>query len=257
MGRFGRKINSAAYLYRLGSTVVDSGPPNQWREVRAFLEERPPELVVATHHHEDHAGNLALIQDHFGARIMAPRESLEPLAGGFPLQPYQLFFWGRPRRSHPEPLQGSIDLPDGGTLEPILLPGHSPDMTCFLDPQRGHLYSADLYVSRRIRYLRADEDLGGILDSLEKVLAYDFDTLLCGHRGVVEDAKAKLVEKLDYLRSLCARAAELRDRGWPVRRITRRLLGREDSVSMLCLGHFSKRNLVEGCLASESTRRSR
>ena len=31
VGRFGSQINTTCIVYRLGSTVIDVGPPNQWR----------------------------------------------------------------------------------------------------------------------------------------------------------------------------------------------------------------------------------
>ena len=65
---------------------------------------------------------------------------------------------------------------------------------------------------------------------------------------MVEDGKAALRQKLEYFEELCGRAA-----GWPAAastsgEIARRLLGPEDSVSRLSLLHYSKRNLIQGCL---------
>ena len=33
------QVNTTCIVYRLGSTVIDTGPPNQWRKVRRILEE--------------------------------------------------------------------------------------------------------------------------------------------------------------------------------------------------------------------------
>jgi glyoxylase-like metal-dependent hydrolase (beta-lactamase superfamily II) len=254
VGRFGGKINTTCILWRIGDTLIDTGPPSEWRRVLRFAAERPVRRVVVTHHHEDHAGNLARLAaeaagpDGRTVEILAPRESLEPLAEGFPLQLYRRVIWGRPARVRAAPLPRAVELAAGGELLPVLLPGHSPDMTCFVEPRRRVLLSADLYVARHQRYLRADESLGGILDSLRRALHLDFDTLLCAHRGVVKDGKARLRQKLEYFEQLCGRAAQLAAGGLEVAGITRRLLGPEDSVSRISLMHYSKRNLIRGCL---------
>ena len=114
--------------------------------------------------------------------------------------------------------------------------------------RRRLLFGADLYVARRQRYLRADESLTGILSSLRRALELDFDALLCAHRGIVEDGRDRLRQKLEYFEELCDRAAALADSGLQVAEISRRLLGPEDSVSRLSLLHYSKRNLIRGCL---------
>jgi glyoxylase-like metal-dependent hydrolase (beta-lactamase superfamily II) len=250
VGRFPLRYNTTCILYRLGSTVIDTGPPNQWRLVRAFLAEREVRQVVATHYHEDHGGNLAPIQRTFAAPVYAPRQGLGELGTGFPQRPYQRLFWGRPEPVQARELPPEVPLDDGRALEAIPAPGHSADMTCLLDRQRGWLFAGDLYIAARTRLLRQDEDLKAEIDSLRRVLAHDFETLFCAHRGVVVPGKDALRRKLDFLESLCQRAAELHGQGRGTREITRLLLGREGFMSLATGFHFSKRNLIAGCLAA-------
>ena len=259
VGRFPGRLNTTCILYRIGDTVVDTGPPNQWRTVRRFLEERRVTRLLVTHHHEDHSGNLAAARRATGAQAHCPERSRAPLAGGFRLRPYQLVVWGRPERIEPAPLPEAVAVrsvgasgPDGTSagLVPIPAPGHSADMTCYLEPERGWLFSGDLYVSAKTRYLRSDEDLPRQLDTLRAVLALDFGTVFCSHRGILPDGRRALERKLDFLEGLCRQVADLRARGLGRRRITRRLLGREDLMSWVTGFHYSKRNLVDGCLAA-------
>jgi len=250
VGRFPLRYNTTCILYRLGSTVIDTGPPNQWRAVRTFLAERAVRQVVVTHHHEDHSGNLAPIGRTFDAPLFAPRSGLGPLGSGLRLRPYQHLFWGRPEPVAAQALPREVPLDGGRALEAIPAPGHSADMTCFFDRQRGWLFSGDLYIAGRTRLLRQDEDLGSAMASLRRILGYDFATLFCAHRGVVSDGKAALRRKLDFLESLCQRVAALHGQGRSRREITRLLLGREGFMTFLTGFHFSKRNLVAGCLAA-------
>ena len=248
VGRFPLRYNTTCILYRLGSTVIDTGPPNQWRRVRAFLAERAVRQVVVTHYHEDHGGNLAPIRRAFAAPVYAPRPGLAELASGFPQRAYQRLFWGRPEPVQARELPGQVPLDGGGALEAVPAAGHSADMTCLLERERGWLFAGDLYIAARTRLLRQDEDLGAEIASLRRVLDLDFDTLFCAHRGVLASGKAAVRRKLDFLESLCQRVAELRRQGRSREEITRLLLGREGLMTLLTGYHFSKRNLIAACL---------
>jgi len=247
VGRFASQINTTCILYRLGSTVIDTGPPNQWRRVRKFLGERAVSKVVVTHHHEDHSGNLARIHQQLASPVYSPAGSIARLSSGFALRLYQHVMWGRPSPVEPAPLPEALALDDGRSLVAVAAPGHSDDMTCYLEPDRGLLFTGDLYIASKTRYLRRDEDLGQQIESLRRILDLDFTTLFCSHRGVIPDGKAALGKKLAFLEELCERVAHLRAEGLGVREITHRVAGREGLMTLMTGFHFSKRNLVNAC----------
>ncbi len=248
VGRFGSRVNTTCIVYRIGATVIDTGPPNQWSVVRRFLEERDVRRVVVTHHHEDHSGNLAPIRSTLGPEVYSPPASIAPLRDGFALRPYQRVIWGRPARVQSEPMPREIEIGAGRTLLALPSPGHSTDMTCYLVSQRGWLFTGDLFISQKARYLRTDEDVLQQIESLRRILAHDFATVFCSHRGVVTPGREALRAKLDFLVSLCERVRRLRDEGRSRREMTRLLLGREDWLSWMTGLHFSKRNLIRSCL---------
>jgi glyoxylase-like metal-dependent hydrolase (beta-lactamase superfamily II) len=250
-GRFDLELNTSALLYRIGTTLIDTGPANRWQQVRAFLQEKPLERVLLTHHHEDHSGNAARIQTEFGAQILAHPTALPELATGWRLRPYQRLFWGRPQRLTAQSVPDVVELADGLRLQTISTPGHAADLICYLEPERGWLFTGDLYIGSRPRYLRQDENLPLQIESLRAILQHDFKTVFCGHRGLVIDGYQAIEEKLDYLVSFCQQVEELHGKGVSVREITRRLLGREDMTSLATLGHFTKQNIVRGSLVSD------
>ncbi|TYO95820.1 glyoxylase-like metal-dependent hydrolase (beta-lactamase superfamily II) [Geothermobacter ehrlichii] len=247
-GRFDRGVNTAAICYRFGTALIDSGCANRWRQVRRFVRERPLTHLLLTHHHEDHSGNAARIQKMTGARVLAPALALRPLASGWRMYPYQHLLFGRPKRLQAETVPDSIELEGGYRLQVLAAQGHAADLVCYLEPERGWLFSGDLFIAEKTRYLRRDEDLALLLQSLKKVLRYDFQTIFCGHRGVITDGKRALAAKLAYLEELCAKVRELSRQGVPAKAITRRLLGREDVVSLVTGFQFTKGNLVRACL---------
>jgi len=248
VGRFTSQLNTTCILYRLGSTVLDTGPPNQWRFVRRFLEEKEIRRVVVTHHHEDHGGNLAAIQQRWDTELLAPEAGRTMLAEGFQVHAYRRVVWGTPDRVETLPLPDYLEIAPGIQLRSIHTPGHSPDLTCFLEPERGWLFTGDLYIAARMRYMRQDEDVAGYIVSLRRVLKEDFQTLICSHRAVLEQGREALQRKLSNLISLCQQAGDLQDQGLTLSQITTRLMGREDHFAWVSRGHFSKANLVQSCL---------
>jgi glyoxylase-like metal-dependent hydrolase (beta-lactamase superfamily II) len=248
VGRFNLGISTSCIVYRLGSGIIDTGPPNQWSIVRRFVEEKAISHVLVTHHHEDHSGNAARVHTEITGTVLFPPTGLAFARDGFRLRPYQRVVWGVPERFVPEPMPDEVRLAHGVRLRAIHTPGHSPDMTCFLEPERGWLFSGDLYIASRPRLLRADENVDDEIESLQRVLDLDFETVFCAHRGVVTDGKRAIRTKLDYLTSLRDEVRELHDEGKSIRAITRTLLGRESLMTLITSFHFSKRNLVRKCL---------
>ncbi|RRJ82386.1 MBL fold metallo-hydrolase [Aestuariirhabdus litorea] len=254
VGRLNAGINTTFILYRIGSTLIDCGPSNQWRPVRQFLSERRVEQLLITHHHEDHSGNAARIARQFGIRPLAPELARTKLRQGFATPALQRLVWGRAQPVATDPLPERVELADGGTLYPIHTPGHARDLTCFFLPQQGWFFSGDLYIAKSLRMLRVDENLSQLIDSIGKVLELDFEVLFCPHRGIVEQGKASLQEKLDNLLSLCDEAQRLARQGHSTRQISDRLLGPEGWVARFTGYNISAINLVSGALAVDLSR---
>ena len=252
-GRYPIGTNTQVACYRLGHTLIDTGAPNQWSVVRNWVtkqnDEHGIERVLVTHHHEDHAGNAGRIQELIDVPVYAPEASLERLRDGFSIEPYRWVVWGRPTPVEAQPVPETLSLTDGTALRTVSAPGHADDMVCYLAEAYGLLFSADLYITRRPQYLRYDEDALRLIESLHDVLQHPFHTLLCAHRGVVEDGTAALREKAKYLEALCG----VVNRRYRFDRrsaadIRREILGREGWLYWISGGDFSKSNLIASCL---------
>ena len=248
VGRFNLGVNSTFVVYRLGGTVFDTGPSNQWRYVKPFIQERPLEQLLLTHHHEDHSGNAAAIKAMTGVTPLAPVQALDKLRQGYRVPLMQRVIWGGPTPVEVDALPEELALESGEPVVPIHAPGHARDMTCYLLPERGWLMSADLYIANHLKMLRIDEHLPTLIESTQNVLAHDFDTVICPHRGIVEDGPQKLREKVDYLVNLAGEVQTLSAKGVALPAIMERLLGKETPVTRLTGNNFSKINLVRACL---------
>ncbi len=244
VGRFNRGINTTFVVYRIGDTVIDTGPSNQWPSVRTFLDETPPNQLLLTHHHEDHSGNASRIAQRYELMPLAPELGRDKLASGYRTPLIQKLVWGSPRPVQTQPLPDRIEIGPDCTLIPLATPGHAKDLTCLLWEQRGYLFGGDLYLSKSLTHLRSDENLQHLLQSIAKVLRLDWDVLFCSHRGIVAEGHAALTQKFDNLKRLCEQSRELHTQGVVEAEAVERLLGPEDGLSKISRYNICKRNLV-------------
>ena len=248
VGRMNRGINSTFIVYRWDDTLIDAGPTNQWKEVKSYLSEKPVRQLILTHHHEDHSGNAARIAKLYGITPKAPEQGRAKLASGFRIPMMQRLIWGSPHPVETDPLPEKITVKSGEEMIPVFTPGHAKDLHILHVPEKGWLFSGDLYIARAIRYLRSDEDLPLLMNSIRKALTLDFDLIFCPHRGLVEDGKSKIREKLQNMVTLCEQSQDLHKQGKPLDEIVRKILGPEDAMARFTGYNFSKRNLIKGAL---------
>ncbi len=253
VGRFKGSLNTNFIIYRIGKTLIDSGPPNQWREVRTFSDEQPVTQLLLTHHHEDHSGNAARIAKRHQLTPYAPELGRKKLATGYKIPLLQKLFWGSPIPVITQPLPERMVLENGMKITAVHTPGHAKDLHCLLIPSEGWIFTADMFIARRLKYLRADENLGQLIASLAKIITLDFDTIFCAHRGILENGKPLLAQKHDNLTELAQQAQSLHQKGLEVDEIVNKTLGSDGMMAKLTNYNFSKRNLITEALKVDLT----
>lgn len=244
------RITGSCIVYQIGNTVIDTGPAREWRIVRDFFQAKEIERALITHYHEDHSGNGKHFQQQLGCQVHSHAHNHDTLSNGFKLSLARKRAFGLVECFSPSELPAQVTTGNHLTLQPVHLPGHSHDMTGYFEPNEGWLFSGDLYIASKVKYMMAEEDVGQLIDSLRAALALEFDTLFCSHRGVIDDGKNALGRKLDFIVSLREEVAHLHERGLNARAITRKLLGREDATRLLSFNQLTKINVVRACLKS-------
>jgi glyoxylase-like metal-dependent hydrolase (beta-lactamase superfamily II) len=229
--------------YLVDGLLLDCGPPATARELVRALEARRVDGLVLTHHHEDHVGAAPLLRAQRGLVPRVHREGIPLLEHGFVQEGYRKLVWGRVPRFRAEALG---DVVETGALRFRVLhtPGHSVDHVCLFEPERGWLFTGDLFLAERLRYLRSDEELDRLISSVEAAAATGATEVFCAHRGLVRNGVEALRRKADHLRSLRDRVLDLLDEGLPEREIARRVIGPEGPMTWFSLGRFSVRNFV-------------
>lgn len=247
-GRFDFGINTTFIIYRFGETLIDAGPSNQWSTIKRVLQPLDIQALLITHHHEDHSGNANRISKLKKLLPYAPILGQDKLAKGYPTPILQKLIWGSPLKVQTQTLPRTLiinkDSPSEAEVIAIPTPGHAKDLTCLFFPKQKYLFSGDMYISKSLKYLRSDENLEQLMNSLEKLIALDFDILFCPHRGIVEQGKQALEEKLENLKTLCQQAQVLMKQGLSENEIVIQLLGPEDRLAKISKFNISKGNLI-------------
>lgn len=245
---FGRPVFPfRAYL--VDGLLIDTGPPLVQAQMAAFLKEHRVEQVVNTHHHEDHAGNNALINEQLKLTPLAHPLAVPILADVPPIEFYRQLTWRMPANSRTAPLGSVVETPRY-RFEVLHTPGHSHDHVVLYEPHEGWLFTGDLYIADRLKLLKRDEHPRQLMTSIAHTLEHDVGALYCAHRGPVADGHQALTRKHAYMAEFGERVRELEARGLDAQAIVRKLLGREDHVmALLSAGDFTRRNLVEAFLA--------
>ncbi len=253
VGISGKADNTASMIFRLGDTVIDTGPPNQWKHVKNYLSEISFKQVILTHYHEDHSGNGGRIAKKFKVPVYIHDAGFDYLQNGFTLRLFQMVIWGKQGKYSPGPMPKVVKTDSGHTLEPIYTPGHSPDHVCFFEPEKKWLFAGDSFLAIKQKLVRKDESLENTILSLKKLLTYDFETVFCSHKGVLPDGYALIEKKLEYYLNLVNEAKELNSKGKNVTEITHKLLGKKDTIGIMTFKFLSKKNLIEQCVKIDAS----
>jgi glyoxylase-like metal-dependent hydrolase (beta-lactamase superfamily II) len=233
-----RLIGYSVSIYRVRGVLIDCGFPALEGELRAYLTTRRPTGVAVTHHHEDHAGNVALIAS-LGVPMVMGDATLTAIRAPEPIGFYRRFTWGSPRPL--VPTQTSFVPND---LQLIAAPGHCSDHHVVWDPVERTLFSSDLFLGVKVRVAHADENPRQLVNSLRTAAALEPRRMFDAHRGLVRDPVSALNAKADWIEEMIARIGLRIASGSTDDAIRRELFGREGFAGYFSGGHYSRTNFI-------------
>lgn len=209
--------------------LVDTGMKSSYRKLfrelwEAGIGPKDIDFILMTHHHMDHAGNLARLKALSGATVIAGEADAPVIEGErdtpltsrinatgrlLSLLPDSLVRWYQSyeRVGVDRKVSGGEVIEELG-LEVVPLPGHTPGGVGYLDREGRRAFVGDLvsYFMGRpgMPALSASESLEEIFDSQERLAGLDLEVAYPGHGRVMKPGASKLIG--DYTRKKRARA---------------------------------------------------
>ncbi len=199
---FSEKKNHGMELWFLdcpkGVILIDTGMGDQvldmvenelnslrktWRDISA---------VLITHRHGDHIRNLAKVKELTGAPVYCQELEVTEIKEQTGITP--------------EGLLHEAVIPDCGGIKVIHVPGHTKGNCCYLLENRKTLIAGDTVFGDEEGNIfeppeRYCEDVKQATLEIERLLSYDFDTLLYTHgKDILSGAKEKVRELVESTR---------------------------------------------------------
>src|SRR5262249_45440538 len=152
--------------------VIDAAPydaENARRFASALGAERPAAILL-THIHPDHVGGADALRRATGAPLAVHRRRADFTVGGQPLAPERLLDDAE-----------EIAYADG-RLRVVHTPGHESGHVCYLDPERGWLFTGDLILGTGTTIVAPpDGDMVAYLASLRRLRDLRLTRIFPGH----------------------------------------------------------------------------
>jgi glyoxylase-like metal-dependent hydrolase (beta-lactamase superfamily II)/predicted DCC family thiol-disulfide oxidoreductase YuxK len=254
--------------------AVDPGSPKMRRSLARHLRkcgEGDIRMVVATHAHEEHVGNLEWLARRTGAAVALTPQTAELLRNPARLPWVRRTIIGQPPAlAGPCELLGSQVPTSHGRLEVIPTPGHCDDHAAFYDAEEKLLLAGDAFMGTYFATPNPDVDSRKWIATLERLAQLDVEILIEGHGhihtlrpdvpeipGVVvrEHPRAAIEEKLSYMRWLRGQIETGFGEGLPIRAVEATCFpwarrhawenfANDEMTRLLSMGHFSRSELV-------------
>ncbi|CAM5223774.1 Glyoxylase-like metal-dependent hydrolase (Beta-lactamase superfamily II) OS=Ureibacillus acetophenoni OX=614649 GN=SAMN05877842_10355 PE=4 SV=1 [Ureibacillus acetophenoni] len=240
-------FSMSVYCYLIDGVLIDTGAQSLHKYFEAFIDAANFNQVLITHHHEDHTGCAAYIGKIKKVPIYINEKSIDVCANKANYPFYRKVFWGsrKPFEAKPTP---TIFHSRNATWDVIDTPGDVFDHQSFLNRNTGQLFTGDLFVQVHTKLILADESINTIINSLEKVLTFDFDEVICQHAGFVKDGRNALKQKLDYLNSVRLEVFSLNQEGFGAKEICQKLFPKQYPIIKLSGGDWDSLHIVNSIL---------
>jgi len=245
-----------SHIYYVDGLLIDTGHVHMRREICDTLSGLPVEQMLVTHHHEDHSGNIAAVNQFFNCPVFASAECAEIMKSPPAISPAQYLTWGKYDAFSDLKIVGEEIKTQKYTFQVIPIPGHATDMIALYEKENGWLFSADLYVHHRIKYFMRSESMIQQIESIKKILSLDFDKMFCSHNPQLDkNPKLLLTKKLNHFEELYEEISGLFHKGMNANQIVKSIPRIDDrQIKWMSLGALSRINMIKAVIRDEKAK---
>ncbi|MGC8906066.1 MAG: MBL fold metallo-hydrolase [Desulfomonilaceae bacterium] len=241
--------------YLIDGLLIDTGAAYSATSLLEYLTAQKLELIVNSHHHEDHIGGNRLLQDAFNIPLYAHPLAIPFIERPPALSEYRERLWGTPQPSFPQPIHREIRT-SKHSFEVIDAPGHCRGHVCIVERDKGWVFSGDLYIGQTPRTASPENDIGQMLASMKKLCELPMERLILftSLRTIERNGRERLSRCMDWHLELASRAYEMKRQGRKIDEIVQALFGGESVFAGMTGGLYTSRQLVSQLLQYWSTR---
>ncbi|WP_374722203.1 MBL fold metallo-hydrolase [Peribacillus tepidiphilus] len=242
-----QRVKLNVHCFFLDGVLIDTGAKSLERLFKAFFKHLDIDKVVMTHFHEDHTGCAAFLQEELQLPLFMNDIMIEYCMKKADYPIYRQLFWGKRRPFRAEPIGETFHSPNA-TWRVIKTPGHAIDHLAFLNDETGQLFTGDLYCQERTKVVLREENIPVIIESLKKILTYDFEDVFCSHAGYLNNGRTALKRKLDYLLDLQGNILKLYDEGKTPEDINTTLFPKKYPITFFSSGEWDSIHIVRSII---------
>jgi ribonuclease/clavin/mitogillin len=239
------KLN--VHCFFIDGILIDTGSKSLEKLFKPFFKQFAIDKVVMTHFHEDHSGCAAFLQLQLQLPLFMNDIKIEYCTKKADYPMYRQLFWGMRRPFRAEPI-GETFQSRNATWSVIKTPGHAIDHLAFLNDETGQLFTGDLYCQERTKVVLREENIPVIIESLKKIITYDFEDVFCSHAGHLNNGRTALKRKLDYLLDLQGNILKLHDEGKTPKDIKNTLFPKKYPITLLSSGEWDSIHIVHSII---------
>lgn len=234
------------YTFLVDDVLIDTAQRHNRDNLCLVLKNKKISKILLTHHHEDHSGNVGYLTKKFNIPAFGHQYAHDVLKNGYHISPLSTFLSGKVDKAIINVISDNeIIETENNQLQAIYTPGHSVDHFCYYEPNKGWLFSGDLYVADKIKYFAKFESLLTQIESLKKLVKLEFDVLFCSHNPKTENGKERLKIKLDYFEYFAHNVIAYYQQGFNQKEIFAKMKLKENYLNKyITLGGFCAENMV-------------